>query len=60
MVPIYALVKMVRVPRRLGLGVTLRKANPALVDRVLNALTISIATKAVTGKTINPSGFGSF
>ena len=59
-VPIYALVKTVRVPRRLGLGVTLRKANPALVDRVLNALTISIATKAVTGKTINPSGFGSF
>lgn len=59
-VPIYVLLKTVRIPRRLGLGVTLRKANPALVDRVLNALAISIATKAITGKTVNPNAFGSF
>jgi len=59
-VPIYILMKTVRIPRRLGLGVTLKKAAPALVDRVLNALAVSIATKAVTGKTVNPNAFGSF
>jgi hypothetical protein len=59
-VPIYLLVKTVRIPQRLGLGITLKKAAPALVDRVLNALAISVATKAITGKRVNPRNFGNF
>jgi hypothetical protein len=59
-VPIYILVKSVRIPKRLGLAVTLKKSNPALVDRVLNALAISVATRAVTGRRVNPHNFGNF
>lgn len=47
---LYKLQKTVVIPPRLGLGETLRTAEPALVEKVLNALTIHIATKAVTGR----------
>lgn len=57
-VPIYILVKTVRIPKRLGLAITLKKASPALVDRVLNALAVSVATKAITGRRVNPRNFG--
>jgi hypothetical protein len=55
---LYLLKKTVVIPERLGLGETILKGTPALIDKVLNAITISVATKAVTGRDVNPRGFG--
>ena len=37
-IPLYALKKSVRIPARLGLGATLRKAAPVFIDRVFDRL----------------------
>jgi hypothetical protein len=54
---LYALKKTVNIPERLGMGETIKMGSNAMVEKMFNALTIHIATKAVTGRNVNPAGF---
>ena len=54
---LYALKKTVTIPKRLGMAETIRISSPHFIERVFNALTIHIATKAITGRNVNPAGF---
>ena len=53
-VPLYVLKKQVRIPRRLGLGATLKKAAPVFVDRVFDRM-VKAMVKA-TGGAAKPTG----
>jgi hypothetical protein len=54
---LYALKKTVVIPERLGMHNTIKFGTPALIEKMFHALTIHIATKAITGRNVNPAGF---